>query len=302
MTLALISVIIFFSVDALPGDLARGILGAQATPETLAALRSQLGLDVPAYSRFLQWLNGMLHGDLGTSLATKLPIAGLIGYRIGNTLTLAAYAAAISVPLAVFLGITSALYRDSLYDKLVSVVTLAAVSLPEFFVAYALVALLSVNYQIFPSIANLSGDEPWSYQLLALTLPALTLAFAVTAHMMRMIRAALLDVMSSPYMEMAVLKGMSKSYRIWHHALPNAMSPIISVVILNLAYLIVGVVVVEVIFVYPGLGQFLVDSVMKRDIPVVQASCLIFAALYITLNLAADVLAILFNPRLRYPR
>jgi peptide/nickel transport system permease protein len=302
VTLALIAVIIFFSVQALPGDLARGILGSQATPETLAALREQLGLNVPSYIRFGQWAWALLHGDLGQSLATKLPVRQLIQFRIADTLILAAYAALISVPLAVFLGLTSALYKDSWYDKIVSIVTLGAISMPEFFVAYTLVAIFSVYYPIFPPIAALSGDEPFGVWVQTLALPAITLAFAVTAHMMRMIRAAILDVMSSPYMEMATLKGISKSRRIWRHALPNAMAPIISVVIVNLAYLIVGVVVIEVIFVYPGLGQFLVDSVTKRDLPVVQASCLIFAAIFITLNLIADVLAIALNPRLRYPR
>jgi peptide/nickel transport system permease protein len=302
VTLALIAVIIFFSVQALPGDLARGILGSQATPETLAALREQLGLNVPSHIRFGQWAWALLHGDLGQSLATKLPVRQLIQFRIAGTLILAAYAALISVPLAVFLGLTSALYKDSWYDKIVSIVTLGAISMPEFFVAYTLVAIFSVYYPIFPPIAALSGDEPFGVWVQTLALPAITLAFAVTAHMMRMIRAAILDVMSSPYMEMATLKGISKSRRIWRHALPNAMAPIISVVIVNLAYLIVGVVVIEVIFVYPGLGQFLVDSVTKRDLPVVQASCLIFAAIFITLNLIADVLAIALNPRLRYPR
>lgn len=302
LTLGLIAMIIFFSVQALPGDLARGILGAQATPETLAAMREQLGLNVPAYIRFGQWAGGLLHGDLGRSLATKMPVKDLIDFRIANTLILAGYAALIAVPLALFLGLTSALYRDSLYDKIVSVVTLGAISMPEFFVAYTLVATFAVYYPIFPPIAALSGDEPVGVWIETLALPAITLAFAVTAHMMRMIRAAILDVMSSSYMEMATLKGISRPQRIWRHALPNAMSPIISVVIINLAYLIVGVVVIEVIFVYPGLGQFLVDSVTKRDLPVVQASCLIFAAIYIALNLAADVLAISLNPRLRYPR
>ncbi|AYD03785.1 ABC transporter permease [Neorhizobium sp. NCHU2750] len=302
LTLCLIAAIIFFAVQALPGDIARGILGPEATPETLAALREQLGLNVPAYIRFGQWTMALLHGDLGKSLATKLPVSDLIGFRILNTMILAAYAALIAVPLALVLGVTSALYRDSFYDKLVSIVTLSAISMPEFFVAYTLVAIFAVYYPIFPPIAALSGDEPLATWIETLALPAITLSFAVTAHMMRMIRAAILDVMSSPYMEMAALKGISRSRRIWRHAMPNAMSPIINVIIVNLAYLIVGVVVIEVIFVYPGLGQFLVDSVSKRDLPVVQASCLIFAAIYIVLNLSADVLAIVFNPRLRYPR
>ncbi|MEI4472108.1 ABC transporter permease [Frigidibacter sp. MR17.24] len=300
--LVLISVFIFFAVDMLPGDVARAILGSSATTEALAALRTKLGLDEPAVWRFAHWAWGVLHGDFGTSITTQEPVTTIISFRLGNTLWLAALAAAISIPLALALGIGSALWEGSAFDRIASIVTLGAISMPEFFVAYSLVALFALNWQIFPPISTVTTDSTFLDRLDALILPAITLAFAVVAHMMRMIRAAILDVLGSPFMVMAELKGMPLRRRILRHALPNAAAPIINVIVLNLAYLIVGVVVVEVIFVYPGLGQLLIDSVAQRDLPLVQAGSLIFAAIYLTLNTVADVLAIAFNPRLRFPR
>jgi peptide/nickel transport system permease protein len=196
----------------------------------------------------------------------------------------------------------AALYRNTWFDRVISIGTLSAISFPEFFVAYILIALLSVQLVIFPSISTLNGQMTFFQKLHVIALPCLTLTMVVVAHMMRMTRAAIINILSSPFIEMARLKGLSQRRIIFHHAFPNALSPIINVVVLNLAYLIVGVVVVEVVFVYPGLGQLLVDSVSKRDLPVVQASGLIFAATYVFLNLTADVLAMLSNPKLRRPR
>jgi peptide/nickel transport system permease protein len=302
LTLLVVSIIISIAVELLPGDLAQAILGQGATPETVAAFRHQVGLDLPAHVRYFHWLGGILHGDFGTSLASNRQISELIGVRFENTLALAGLAAAIAVPLAVTLGVLAALYRNSLYDRLVNIVTLTSISFPEFFVAYILILFLAVKVHIFPSIANVSGDLGFFQHVYRLLLPALVLTLVVVAHMMRMTRAAIINLLASPYIEMAMLKGMSRSRIIVHHALPNALSPIINVIVINLAYLIVGVVVVEVVFVYPGLGQLFVDSVSKRDIPVVQATCLIFAAAYILLNLTADILSILSNPRLMHPR
>ena len=244
----------------------------------------------------------MLQGDMGRSLANKREISELIGLRFGNTLFLAVTAAAISVPLALTLGVLAALYRHSFYDRAVNVVTLSSISFPEFFVAYILIFLLSVTFPIFPSIANISDTTPFWEKVYKVLLPALTLTLVVVAHMMRMTRAAIINLLASPYIEMANLKGLSKARVIVKHALPNALAPIINVVVINLAYLIVGVVVVEVVFVYPGLGQLMVDSVSKRDLPVVQASAMIFAGTYVLLNLLADILSILTNPRLLHPR
>jgi len=302
LTIIVISVLIFVGVEALPGDLAEAILGQNATPETVAAFRKELKLDLPPHIRYFSWLGSFAKGELGNSLSNGRPILELIGWRFANTLFLAASAAVISVPIAIILGMLAALYRDSWFDKLISTSTLSAISFPEFFIAYILIALLSVKLIVFPSISNINDQMPFWQKIHAIILPSLTLTFIVTAHMMRQTRAAIINVLASAYIEMAHLKGLKRMRVIVLHAFPNALSPVINVIALNLAYLVVGVVIVEVVFVYPGLGQLLVDSVSKRDIPVVQASGLIFAAVYISLNLLADILSILSNPRLLHPR
>ena len=302
LTLIVVSLIISLGVELLPGDLAQAILGQAATPETVAAFRKELGLDLPLYQRYFDWLFGMMQGDMGVSLANQREISELISGRLKNTIFLATLAAVISVPLAVTLGILAALYRNSFYDRAVNVLTLSSISFPEFFVAYILILFLAVKAGWFPSISNVSPDLSILEQAYRCALPALVLTLVVIAHMMRMTRAAIINLLASPYIEMASLKGMSRGRIIVKHALPNALAPIINVIVINLAYLVVGVVVVEVVFVYPGLGQLLVDSVSKRDIPVVQASALLFAGTYILLNLTADVLSIATNPRLMHPR
>lgn len=302
ITLFVVSVIIFSAVELLPGDLAQAVLGQSATPETVAAFRAQLGLDQPAVTRYFSWLGGIASGDFGQSLANGREISELIGTRLDNTLFLAVYAAIIAVPLALVLGVLAALYRNSWFDRLVNMLTLSSISFPEFFIAYILILFLAVNNSIFPSLANVSADTALGEQIYRTTLPAITLTMVVVAHMMRMTRAAIINLLASPYIEMARLKGVSPMRVIVHHALPNALAPIINVIALNLAYLVVGVVVVEVVFVYPGLGQLLVDSVAKRDITVVQAASLVFAGAFILLNLIADVLSIVTNPRLLNPR
>lgn len=301
-TLFIISLIIFSAIEMLPGDIAQEILGQAATPETVEAFRRQLGIDKPPVERYISWLGGVLQGDFGRSLANQREISELIGGRLVNTLLLAAYAALIAIPLALGLGVLAALYRNGWFDRTVNVLTLSSISFPEFFVAYILILFLSVKAGWFPSISNISGDTGLLDLAYRAFLPALTLTLVVTAHMMRMTRAAIINLLASPYIEMAHLKGMPQSRVILKHAVPNALAPIINVVALNLAYLITGVVVVEVVFVYPGLGQLMVDSVAKRDILVVQACCLIFATAYIGLNLLADVLSIATNPRLLHRR
>lgn len=302
LSLFAVSVIIFLAVGLLPGDIAQAMLGQSATPETIAAFRAQLGLDLPPLTRFAHWLLRLLQGDLGASLANQRPIAELIGARLGNTLSLAALAALVSVPTALVLGMLAALYRNSWFDRLLNTTALSAVSFPEFFVAYLLILVFSVKLGWFPSLSNLAPDATFGTILERSVLPVATLSLVVIAQMMRMTRASLINLLASPYIEMARLKGISQSRIIWKHALPNALAPIVNVVALNLAYLVVGVVVVEVVFVYPGLGQLLVDSVSKRDIPVVQACSLVFAATYILLNTGADVLSIASNPRLMHPK
>ena len=302
LTMIVISILIFVGVEALPGDLAEAILGQEATAETVAAFREELKLDLPPHVRYFSWLGSVAEGDLGNSLSNGRPISELIGWRFANTMFLAGSAAVISVPIAIILGLMAALYRDTWFDKTISTTTLTAISFPEFFIAYILIVLFSVKLTLFPSISNINDELTFWQKLYAVILPSLTLTFIVTAHMMRQTRAAVINVLASSYIEMARLKGLKRLRIIVLHAFPNALSPVINVVALNLAYLVVGVVIVEVVFVYPGLGQLLVDSVSKRDIPVVQASGLIFAIVYISLNLLADILSILSNPRLLHPR
>lgn len=302
LTLLIVSILIFLGVEALPGDLAQTVLGMNATPETVEAFRKELNLDAPPLERYLKWLGGMVEGDFGNSLANRRPIANQIGWRLKNTLFLAFSASMICVPFSLFIGIMSALYRERLFDRLTSAVTLSAISFPEFFIAYILIALLSVKVRGFPSMVTFTpGMSLWD-KMYEIALPCLTLTFVVLAHMMRMTRAAIINVLSSPYIEMALLKGVNSRNVIVKHAFPNALSPIINVIVLNLAYLVVGVVVVEVVFVYPGLGQLMVDSVSKRDLPVVQACGFIFATTYIFMNLLADILSRITNPRLLYSK
>ncbi|CAN7177123.1 ABC transporter permease [Mesorhizobium sp.] len=297
-----VSVLIFAGTQILPGDVAQAILGQSATPESLANLREQLGLNDPAYVRYFHWLGGALTGDLGTAMSSGQDIATSIKGRLWNTLFLAFWAAIVAVPLAIILGLIAVRYRNGWVDKLISGLALASTSFPEFFIGYVLVYFFAVKWQIFPGISTVYDGMPFLERMQAITLPAAALTLVVLAHMMRMTRAAILNVMQSAYVETAELKGLSAFNVIRKHAFPNAIAPIINVVMLNLAYLIVGVVVVEVIFVYPGMGQYLVDHVTKRDVPVVQAVGLIFAAVYISLNIIADIAAIVANPRLRHPK
>ena len=301
LTLVLLSLLIFLSVEALPGDLAETILGQQATPETVAAIRKDLGLDQPPITRYLNWLGGVLQGDFGNSLALKKPISSLIAPRIQNTLFLTLYTAAIAVPLSIILGLAVSLFRNSYFDRITNTTALAAISMPEFFVGYIMIYFFALS-GYFPSMANINANTPLLDKLYLCFLPALTLTLVVTAHMMRMTRAAIINVLALPYIEMARLKGAKPSRIIVRHALPNAIAPIVNVVALNLAYLITGVVIVEIVFVFPGLGQLMVDGVKFRDVPVVQATALIFASAYVGLNLLADIISTISNPRLMRQR
>ncbi|MEM8749676.1 MAG: ABC transporter permease [Pseudomonadota bacterium] len=307
ITLFFVSIIIFSSIALLPGDFGEQVLGQTALPETVEAFRRELGLDKPAWVRYFEWVAGVLQGDLGTSFSGRADsnsdrsraVVELIGPRLWNTLFLASVTALIAVPLSLFLGVTAALKRNSFYDRSVNAVTLTTISFPEFFLAYGLIVLLAGT---FPTLSNVTADMPLGERLYKIALPALTMTLVIVAHMMRMTRAAIINLLASPYIEMAQLKGVSRSRVILKHALPNAWAPIATVIAFNLAYLVVGVVVVEVVFVYPGIGQLMVDSVSSRDIPVAQACALIFAATYILLNLIADIIGIVTNPRLLHPR
>ena len=297
-----VSALIFFGVEALPGDTAQAMLGQSATPEALANLREKMGLNEPVLWRYGHWLYGFVTGDMGVALTNGEDIAKSIGNRLGNTLFLAFWAALISVPLAILLGLVAARYNGRWPDRLISGVTLATISLPEFVAGYLVLYFLAVKLQLFPAMSMVFPGMGVFERLGAIILPVIVLVMVVLAHMMRMTRAAILNVMQSAYIETAELKGLSPLTVIWRHAFPNAIAPVVNVVMLNLAYLVVGVVVVEVVFVYPGMGQYLVDHVTKRDLPVVQACGMIFAAVYIGLNILADVVSILANPRLRHPK
>jgi peptide/nickel transport system permease protein len=302
LTLLAVSVLIFICTQILPGDVASEVLGQQATPEALKVFRAELGLDQPAYIRYFGWLLGVLHGDFGKALTNQRVIIEELLPRFENTLFLAGYAAIISVPIAVGLGIMSAIYEGRVADRIANILTLIAISVPEFFVGYVLIAIFAINLAWLPSLATVFPGMGVGERFYVATLPALTLTLVVMAHMLRMTRNSVLAIMSTPYIEMAFLKGLSRSRVVSRHALPNAAGPIISVVALDLAYLVVGVVIVENVFVYPGVGQYMVDAVTKRDVPVIQACGLIFAAVYVTLNTFADIVAILVNPRLRRRR
>ena len=306
VTLFVVSALISASVELLPGDFAKAILGQAATPDTVKAFEKQVGLDRSPVTRYFSWIGGVLQGDFGTSYVARegytRTVVSLIVPRLMNTLFLAAMTAIIAVPLALFLGMLAALYRNTLFDRLINVTTLTAISSPEFFIAYILVLFLVARAHLFPALSTVDEDTTFAERIYRCTLPALTLLMVIVAHMMRMTRAAIINLLASPYIEMSRLKGISPRRIILHHALPNAWAPIANVIAVNLAYLIVGVVVVEVVFVYPGIGQLMVDAVSKRDLPVVQSCALVFATTYILLNLAADIVAIVTNPRLLHPR
>lgn len=302
LTLLAVSVLIFICTQILPGDVASAVLGQQATPEALKIFRAELGLDQPAYLRYLHWLFGVLHGDFGKSMTNGRVIIDELAPRFLNTLFLAGYAAIIAVPLSVGLGILSAINEGRLTDRLANIVTLIGISAPEFFVGYILIFVFTAKLAWFPSLATVDSTMSLGEHFYVAFLPALTLVVVVTAHMLRMTRNSVLSIMSTPYVEMAFLKGLKRSRVVAWHALPNALGPIVSVVALDLAYLVVGVVVVENVFVYPGVGQYMVDAVSKRDVPVIQACGLAFAGVFVILNTLADILAMLANPRLRRRR
>ncbi|KAB2700102.1 ABC transporter permease [Ochrobactrum sp. GPK 3] len=302
LTLFLVSALIFAGTQILPGDVASAILGQNATPEALATLRESLGLNQPVLARYFAWLAGFVTGDLGTSLANQQPVADLLWPRFWNTMALAAFAAVISVPIAILFGLITAVKRGGIFDRVVNIVALAFVSLPEYFLGLLLILFLSIRFNLLPSLADTYEGMTFLEWIQATALPALTLVLVTVAQMMRMTRTAVLSVMDQAYVETAYLKGLRTKRVVTKHALPNAAAPIVNVVAFNIAYLITGVVLVEAVFNYNGLGRFMVDAVSKRDLPLVQAAALVFGAAYVILNIIADVAAIALNPRLRHPR
>jgi len=300
LTLFVVSVIIFGATQALPSDPARAILGRNATPASLAALRQQLGLNRPVLDQYWSWLSGLLHGDLGTSLAASLPVSTLIHDPVLNSAFLVLCAAMVSIPIAIGVGIWAAIHRDKVFDSTSSLLMLGLAALPEFVIGITLVILFgTVVFQWLPPTVILApGQKPWT-DMKQLILPIATLAIVVVPYIARFMRASMIEVLESDYVEMARLKGLQERKVVLRHALPNAIVPTIQAIALSLAYLAGGIVAVEFVFNYPGIGARLVDAVSNRDMPVAQAISLLIASVYIFVNVAADVLSILVSPRVR---
>ena len=300
LSLLAVSVIVFSITAVLPGDAAQEQLGQEATPEALAALRTQMGLDVPAPERYAKWLLGMVQGDPGRSATTQLPVGELVASRLPNSLLLAAVTALFSVPIALTLGIASAVWRGSWFDRAASTAAVGVVSVPEFLVATLAVLVFAVQLRWLPALSFVNDIESVGQMLRAFAMPVLVLCCVIVAQMMRMTRAAVIDQLEAPYIEMVRLKGASPMRMVLAHALPNAVGPIANAVALSLSYLLGGVIIVETIFNYPGIAKLMVDGVTQRDIPLVQACAMLFCAGYLILVTTADLCGIVANPRLRH--
>lgn len=298
-TLLIVSFIVFSATSLLPGDTATILLGQSATPEAVAGLRTAMHLDDPALFRFVRWLFGLLHGELGTSYANNMAIADLIGPRFINSMKLAGITTIIAVPLALTLGISSAMLRGTFYDRVVTILTIGVISVPEFMIATLAVLLFAVYLKWLPALSLVSEIHSVFDVLRVYAMPVITLTFVVSAQMIRMSRAAVIETLDTPYVEMALLKGAPRMRIVLRHALPNALGPIVNAVALSLSYLVGGVIIVETIFNYPGIAKLMVDGVATRDLPLIQTCAMIFCVGYLLLITTADIIAIMSNPRLR---
>jgi peptide/nickel transport system permease protein len=299
LTLFLVSALVFFMSSLLPGDAAQIALGQYATPQTIAMLRKELGLDEPLLLRFFTWLGGLMRGNFGISYAANVPVKSIVMTRIPNTLMLAAAATAASVPIAVVLGVVAAMVRGTLLDRVIGILTMSVVAVPEFLLATLAVLVFAVKLH-WVSAVSVNTDVPSIGAFFkAYSLPVLVLCCVVVAQMARMTRAALINQLDSPYAEMTVLKGLRPSRTVLRHALPNAIGPIVNAMALSLSYLLGGVIIVEAIFSYPGLASALVDAVSNRDLPVVQFCVLFFSTCYLLMLMIADIVTIVCNPKLR---
>jgi peptide/nickel transport system permease protein len=302
VTLFIISLIVFLGVEALPGDAATAYLGQSATPESLDALREEFGLYAPIHERYLKWLGGFLQGDLGTSMVRRNPVSEVIGNQLRNTVVLALAAAIVGIPLAIFLGVIAGLARDKWPDIFVSTSSIIGMTLPGFVTATILIYIFAIRLEWFPAITLVPTDASIGELLPNIVLPIITLTFIMVAHILRMVRTNMIDVMTSDYVQMARLKGVPERRIVFRHALPNAMLPTINVVAITLAWLLGGVAVIETVFNYPGIGKLMVNSIGDRDFPTIQAIAIVLAFVFITVNLAADLLTLVLNPRLRTAR
>lgn len=299
LTLLLVSIIIFAIIEILPGDVASRILGRDATPQALALLRERLSLDDPSYLRYFRWLVGILQGDFGNALSSSRPITDILGPRLFNSMLLAAYAFLIYIPLALIPALIQAGQRDRKTDHIISVVNLVFLSIPDFLLGTLLLVTFCVAIPIFPAISMVDESSSALHYLRAMTLPAVTLAIAMAIPAIRMLRDNLIEVLDSEYVRMAEMKGLPERAVLLRHALPNALVPTLNVTAINLGYLIGGVVIVEKVYSYPGFGRLLVDSLQLRDVPLIEATVVVAAAVYVGANLVADLGSVLLNPRLR---
>jgi peptide/nickel transport system permease protein len=302
VTLFIISLIVFMGVEALPGDTATAYLGQSATPESLAALREEFGLNAPVHQRYLDWLGGVIKGDLGDSMAKRKPVAELIGNRFRNTIVLATAAALLGIPLAIVLGVIAGLTRDKWPDVFVSTTSIVGMTLPGFVTATVLIYFFAIRLEWFPAITLVPSDVPVVELLPNIVLPIITLTLIMVAHILRLVRTNMIDVLTSDYVQMAKLKGVPYWSIVFKHALPNAMLPTINVVALTLAWLLGGVAIIETVFNYPGIGKLMIAAITDRDFALVQGIAIILAVIYIALNLIADVLSMVLNPKLRTAR
>jgi peptide/nickel transport system permease protein len=299
VTLLAVSAFVFFFTEVLPGDIAARVLGRESSPEQRQIFRRDKGLDEPVLERYAQWVGNAARGDFGDSLVNDQSVSSIIVPKIGNTLLLAAFAFVLYIPVTLIASIASALYRDRWPDSLTSVFTLVGLALPEFVLGTLLIFVFAVELGWFPALSFIDPGTSFAGKLHALMLPAVTLAVGMSVYAIRMLRDNLIEVLESEYVRMASLKGVPRWRVVLRHALPNSLGPALNVTALNLTYLIGGVVVVEEVFSYQGLGQLLVDSIFNRDTPVVEAVTLLAAAVYIGANLLADIGSLLLNPRLR---
>jgi peptide/nickel transport system permease protein len=299
LTLLIVSLVVFFLTSLLPGDAVQEQLGQAATPELVAAMRAQLGLDQPIHLRYLNWLGGLITGEPGNSLVNGLAVDAMIADRLPKSLSLAAVTALVSVPLALTIGILSAMYRGSAFDRYANMLAVFAVSVPEFLIATIAVLIFAVKLGWLSALSRTVEVESFGALLSVYAMPVMTLCCVLVAQMARMTRAAVIDQLSSPYVEMAILKGARPMRVVLRHALPNAVGPIANAVALSLSYLLGGVVIVESIFNYPGIATLMINGVITRDMPLVQACVMLFSLGFLVLVLIADVCAIVSNPRLR---
>jgi len=299
VTVAIVSAIIFLGVELLPGDACTAFLERDAKGQMLENCRKDFGLDRPALTRYFEWAGNALQGDLGMSASGRKSIAELVGHRMKNSLLLAAVSLSVGVPMAIFLGVITGLWRDRPIDLFFSTAAILAMTIPEFVSATVLILTFSVWLGWLPGIVVTSASAPASEFFPEILLPVFVLAMVMMAHILRMVRSSVIEVMAGDYIQMATLKGVPYWRIVFSHALPNALLPAINVVALTIAWLLGGVVVIEVVFNYPGLGRMMIDAISDRDLPVVQAIALIVASVYVGVNLTADILTMVANPRLR---